>query len=310
MTAPGADVAGPRAAVGSDALAAMIDPLNRFYRYPASERLVPWLLPTRITPDQVTAAHALAGVAAAGCVTLGSGPALVAAALLWELHLVLDCLDGVLARARGTASPLGHTRDILADAVAFLALAAAMWGFVRATAPGLPAGTLTFAMIASGALAAWAHDFYLRTFTAALATATDPIYEDLLVKQRALAAGGGLATRFLARFGWTFTWLQVIGLAPGRVRELARRLRTDAPAPAPGESAEARAIAAHAGTPRAARAFRAVSLMSNDNCMTVLGLGLATGWIAAAQLAATIYATVTLVAGVLVCGAFLRSTRA
>lgn len=101
----------------------------------------------------------------------------------------------------------------------------------------------------------------------------------------------------------------MIGLEPGRARDFARRLRAGTPPPGPGESLEARAIAAQAGTARAARAFRAVSLMSNDNSMTVLGLGLATGWIATAQLAVTVYATVTLVVGAVVCGAFLRSVR-
>lgn len=186
MIAPSVGAAPPSAA---DALAVMLDPVNRFYRYPLAARLVPWLLPTRITADQVTAAHGLAGVVAALCVTRGSGPALLAAALLWEVHLVLDCLDGVLARARGTASVHGHTRDILADAVAYLALAAAMWAFVRATSPDLAAGTLTLAMIVSGALASWAHDFHLRKLTAALTTATDPIYADLYEKDRAVAAG-------------------------------------------------------------------------------------------------------------------------
>jgi phosphatidylglycerophosphate synthase len=282
-------------------VAALIDPANRWYRYPLAERMARRLAATRLTPNQVTVAHTLAGVSAALAVTWGSRTALVVAAFLWEIHLVLDCVDGVLARRRGSASAYGHTVDIIGDSVAYLALAAAMWGYVRTTEPDRPAGTLILAMIASAALAAWAHDFYLRKLTAALTTGTDSVYEDLHAKRR--------PTGFVGWFGWVFAWLQVIGLTPGSVVDLGRRIRADEPPPAPWESAEVRAIARAADGPRARRAFRAVSLMSNDNGVTLLGLGLLTGQIHVAMLVATLYATVTLVAGMVLCQVFLGTAR-
>jgi phosphatidylglycerophosphate synthase len=45
--------------------------------------------------------------------------------LLFELSYVLDCADGMLARWRGTASPVGHLLDFLMDEIkAFVLLAA------------------------------------------------------------------------------------------------------------------------------------------------------------------------------------------
>ena len=50
---------------------------------------------------------------------------LVVAVIVFELSYVLDCADGMLARLRGTASPVGHLLDFLMDELkAFLLLAA------------------------------------------------------------------------------------------------------------------------------------------------------------------------------------------
>ena len=50
---------------------------------------------------------------------------LIAAVVVFELSYVLDCADGMLARWRGTASPVGHLLDFLMDELkAFCLLAA------------------------------------------------------------------------------------------------------------------------------------------------------------------------------------------
>ncbi|MEO6025495.1 MAG: CDP-alcohol phosphatidyltransferase family protein [Candidatus Binatia bacterium] len=279
----------------------MIDPANRWYRYPLSERVVGVLVRSTITPNQVTFAHTVAGVAAALAVAWGTAPALLVAAVLWEIHLLLDCLDGLLARRRGTASAYGHTIDIIGDSVAYVALAVAMWGYLRAADPDGQAGTLILAMAVSGALAAWAHDFYSRKLTAALMTGTDSVYGDLYAKRR--------PSGFVGWFGWVFTWLQILGLTPGSLVDLVRRVRADAPPPAPWESSEVLAIAGAADGDPARRAFRAVGLMSNDNCVALLGLGLLIGHIRAAIVVATVYAMVTLLAGIALCQVFLGAAR-
>lgn len=71
---------------------------------------------TRITPNQITF---LATVVAAGAGALFVGwlgwVGLVVAAVVFELSFILDCVDGMLARVRKVASPLGHLLDFLMD---------------------------------------------------------------------------------------------------------------------------------------------------------------------------------------------------
>lgn len=71
---------------------------------------------TRITPNQVTM-FAVLVCAAAGALWVSwlSWLGLVIGALVFELSFVLDCVDGMLARARKVASPLGHLLDFLMD---------------------------------------------------------------------------------------------------------------------------------------------------------------------------------------------------
>jgi hypothetical protein len=47
--------------------------------------------------------------------------------------------------------------------------------------------------------------------------------------------------------------------------------------------------------------------MSNDNDVTIVGLGLLTGHVVAGQLLAILFASVTLVGGIAICRAFLRT---
>ena len=71
---------------------------------------------TPITPNQVTFLSAV--IAAVACAMFAGLPGhgwLVAAAAVFELSFVLDCVDGQLARVRRLASPLGHLLDFLMD---------------------------------------------------------------------------------------------------------------------------------------------------------------------------------------------------
>lgn len=85
---------------------------------PPAAALVYALKATPITPNQITFAS-LAVCAAAGAmfVLLSGHVWVVAAALVFELSFVLDCVDGQLARIRGTSSILGHLLDFLMDEI-------------------------------------------------------------------------------------------------------------------------------------------------------------------------------------------------
>jgi phosphatidylglycerophosphate synthase len=76
-----------------------------------------------VTPGRLTLLAALVALLSAGC--FGWGPTW-AAALLFQLSFLLDCMDGKLAHARGTADPLGRVYDVAADAIRLTGCAAGL----------------------------------------------------------------------------------------------------------------------------------------------------------------------------------------
>jgi phosphatidylglycerophosphate synthase len=103
---------------------------GRLYMREISLRWTRHLVGTRITPNQLTYLMVLAGVAA-GAVLLVPGVAgALAAALLIQLYLLLDCVDGEVARWRAQTSVTGVYLDRVGH---YLAEAALLTGFgVRA----------------------------------------------------------------------------------------------------------------------------------------------------------------------------------
>lgn len=91
------------------------EPFDVWLYRPLAWIIVRLIAPTRITPDQVTAFNLLPGLAAAACYWQGTqGAWLAGAALLFTCN-VLDCVDGMLARVRGSGSVTGYLLDGLAD---------------------------------------------------------------------------------------------------------------------------------------------------------------------------------------------------
>jgi phosphatidylglycerophosphate synthase len=82
---------------------------------PVALRVLPHLVDRRrITPDGLSLASLVLALAAG----VGfRGGWWVAGAVLFELHFVLDCLDGKLARVRGTQNPRGGFVDLACDLV-------------------------------------------------------------------------------------------------------------------------------------------------------------------------------------------------
>ena len=99
--------------------------VDLYIHRPLAARLIPLLLRTPITPNQVTILSGLTGIAAGVCFALGAARpvlCLVAAALLF-ISVVLDCSDGQLARAKGISSTTGAILDGIADYLVGIALA-------------------------------------------------------------------------------------------------------------------------------------------------------------------------------------------
>lgn len=93
---------------------------------------------TRITPNQITWGAFLLGLGSAGCFLM-AGPAwLIAGAALYHLSFILDCVDGKIARLKGTGTVLGGWLDYVFDRIrVFFCALALMWGQHRATGQDL-----------------------------------------------------------------------------------------------------------------------------------------------------------------------------
>ncbi|MCS6914306.1 MAG: CDP-alcohol phosphatidyltransferase family protein [Myxococcales bacterium] len=102
---------------------------NQWVSRPMAAPLVALLLPTGVTPNQVTFASAAVALGADAVLLLWRGwHGLLVAALLVQLAFVLDCVDGQLARIRGTASAVGGLLDFLMDEIKAVCLVAAVAG--------------------------------------------------------------------------------------------------------------------------------------------------------------------------------------
>src|SRR5688572_30485835 len=99
---------------------------NRFVARPLAAPLVAALERSRVTPNQVTLMSLVVFLVAAGMLVLLPGrQGLLTAVIVLELSYVLDCVDGQLARLRGTSSPVGAHFDFLMDELkAFLLVCA------------------------------------------------------------------------------------------------------------------------------------------------------------------------------------------
>ncbi|MFI0486311.1 CDP-alcohol phosphatidyltransferase family protein [Actinomadura sp. 9N215] len=81
---------------------------------------------TRVTPNQLTVGALVLGLAAGACFAVASWPWLLAGALLYHLSFTLDCMDGKIARLKGTGSVFGAWLDYIFDRVRVLVCAIAL----------------------------------------------------------------------------------------------------------------------------------------------------------------------------------------
>lgn len=83
---------------------------------PMASRLTLWVANhTRITPNQLTMGALVLGMGAGACFAGGSYGWLALGALLYHLSFVLDCMDGKVARLKGSGSTFGSWLDYIFD---------------------------------------------------------------------------------------------------------------------------------------------------------------------------------------------------
>ena len=109
------------------ALEDMMEPVNRYIQDPIAQRIVGFLKNTAVTPNQVTYFSVLTGFASGYAFSFASPASLILGGFLLEATLVLDCVDGQLARAKGMASEWGRLIDGIAGYFAYLAV---VWGLI------------------------------------------------------------------------------------------------------------------------------------------------------------------------------------
>ena len=91
-----------------------------------SLRVDPYLVNTRITPNQLTYLMVVAGVLAGAALLVPGLTGAILGALLIQLYLLLDCVDGEVARWRGQTSITGVYLDRVGH---YLSEAALLVGF-------------------------------------------------------------------------------------------------------------------------------------------------------------------------------------
>jgi len=120
------------------------DRTNLWLIHPAARALLPVALSHGISANAVSGAGLVVGAAAAIAFGHATSPAIALVGLLLAVcWLVADGLDGMVARATGTASPFGRLLDGLCDhgvfALIYIALAASI-GTIEAWVLGAVAG--------------------------------------------------------------------------------------------------------------------------------------------------------------------------
>jgi CDP-alcohol phosphatidyltransferase len=250
----------------------LVDPLNRHYRYPAARALLRLAGGLPLRPDHITYIHTTCGIVGASLVAWGNRWALVAAFFLLEIRMVLDCYDGVLARAKKLSSPRGRTMDELGDAVAYIAIVIGMSVHVYRTRSDLSVGmavALCLTLIAIGGMSGHAYDFYNRRLGVALKEGRDSIAEEIEQKEQLIKKGGA---HWITRFGLWFDRWQV---------------RLYEPTVHGGEPAKT--VVARAETPGMRLLVRLIGLLSWDNVLGVMSVAILLDRVFEIQLMALAY---------------------
>ncbi len=287
----------------------MTDPLNRYYRYPVAKAMLPLFMRLPFTPNQITAFHASMGLAAGVLIARGSPRELVLAFFLAEGRMIVDCLDGVVARAKKLTTPYGRTIDEMGDAVGYIGM---QIGTLVHVHRHWPEESLVF-MLAAGLLVpgwmAMTYDYYKRTFTSFLKGTNDGPAEELVRRsaKRARDGGGGV----VVRFALMFEWLQTTLLTPFAIPQLLERIRRETKAPGsgtndPGLEALARGVRRRAYSPGFKWLLRFTSIVTGDNAITFFNFGLLTFALAKVEKTMIMAGFTTFVVVAMTCAAWVK----
>lgn len=128
-------------------MAEVEEPLDLVFYRPIAFGIVKLIYRLPITPNQITFLSLAAGLVAAYEFSVGTGTALIAAAIWYAVANVLDCCDGMLARLQRSGTPLGRLVDGISDWVIAVAIFVGL-GIGLQAATGDP--TIWYLVVAGG----------------------------------------------------------------------------------------------------------------------------------------------------------------
>jgi len=193
---------------------------------PISFQFVKLIYQTNITPNQISYAALVFGVAAGIFYALGSELSFILAALVFFIGNVLDCADGQLARLKKNGTRIGRIIDGLIDYITaistFVGIAIALrtstsffyqWGYESLMMESATyAWTITVIAALSRGLQNMMFDKYRNMYMKYVYNKSDDANEDLAEYKKEIEAmkrlKGRYAAKFLMRLYYDYTFAQ------------------------------------------------------------------------------------------------------
>jgi hypothetical protein len=266
----------------SDDVEALLDlttnPADRLWRYPIARWMVRYVMDTPVTPHHVTGLHTLIGFASGFVIAEGTPRAWVLAGVMYEVRSILDCFDGVVARAKKLSSPMGRALDETGDTISFVSL---MGGTMVCMArvhgwPTAAAVVVIGTVLAANCTTAW--DFFKRRFSSLLREGRDTTEEEFLSLCRDYDERPGVSL-WVARLMAMWQWLTLSPGALFRMRERVARkdygARGEDAVPSPAGRWLQEAAARN--DPELRANLLRVGFVAGDNVILLLTVGLLVG---------------------------------
>jgi phosphatidylglycerophosphate synthase len=130
--------------------------VDRVFNRPVGRPLARLLIRTPVTPNAITLSATALGLLAAGLFAIGGAAWGIAAALLFQVSAIVDCIDGDVARAVFKESSIGKWLDLVGDQVVHIAVFMGIAVGLRGRIATGPDPLLLGAVAAGGALLSFA----------------------------------------------------------------------------------------------------------------------------------------------------------
>lgn len=265
----------PKPEVAQKVIDSMEAFLNRAVRYPICHQVLTPLARLPITPNQVSFFHAFLGCVAAYYVAQGHYAGLVTAVILYELRMILDCFDGVLARLKNMTSVFGRYVDELSDTTSFVGLliCSGIHLSINPSSIHLPfelsplagnllIGFLIGALGAATLTVALVHELLHLKISSTLKTGRDSMREEWETMNTKVQSGKASA---LERLGYRFDCLKLKILFPSWYHEYQN---------APDQRDSVHQLLEKRETPEFKKLTRMVAFCAGDNVLMIVHIGM------------------------------------